>query len=106
MLRGESSVWRTADTIGHGRRSRAGRVRVRRQVFPHRRCDGHRGEGRGVVKAERLLRQRGRWIPDAAFLYERALVSDHLSLSAEMADVQGCELEAMCAGWYQPCTPR
>ena len=60
----------------------------------------------GMVKAERLLRERGRWKSDVAFAYKRALATDHLRLSAGMADAQGRDLEAMCAGWCQPSTFR
>ena len=60
----------------------------------------------GMVKAERLLRERGRWKSDVAFAYKRALATDHLRLSAGMADAQGRDLEAMCAGWSQPSTFR
>ena len=60
----------------------------------------------GLVAAERLLRERGRWKSDVAFVYKRALATDHLRLSAGMADAQGRDLEAMCAGWSQPSTFR
>ena len=60
----------------------------------------------GMVAAERLLRERGRWKSDVAFVYKRALATDHLRLSAGMADAQGRDLEAMCAGWCQPSTFR
>ena len=60
----------------------------------------------GMTAAERLLRERGRWKSDVAFIYKRALMTDHLRLSAGMADAQGRDLEAMCAGWSQPSTFR
>ena len=60
----------------------------------------------GMEAAERLLKERGRWKSDVAFIYKRALMTDHLRLSAGMADAQGRDLEAMCAGWSQPSTFR
>ena len=60
----------------------------------------------GLAKAERLIRQRGRWKSDVQRLYEGALVEEHLGASAELGDATGRELEALCHGWAQPATFR
>ena len=56
----------------------------------------------GAVKAERLIKQRGRWWSDIHQLYERALAEEHLDASAAVGDARGAELEALCEGWAQP----
>jgi len=60
----------------------------------------------GVVKAERLIGQRGRWKSDVQRLYERALASEHLGASAAIGEAEGRELEALCRGWVQRSTFR
>ena len=49
-----------------------------------------------------LLKERGRWASDTAYVYARALASSHLEASALVGDADGRELEAMLAGWAQP----
>ena len=56
----------------------------------------------GEERAERLLRQRGRWASDVAQAYARALLEDHLEASASVGGEVGRELEAVCEGWAQP----
>ena len=51
-----------------------------------------------------LLKERGRWASDTAYVYARALASSHLTASARVGDADGRELEAMLAGWAQPST--
>ena len=53
-----------------------------------------------------LLKERGRWASDTAYVYARALASSHLEASALVGDADGRELEAMLAGWAQPATFR
>ena len=60
----------------------------------------------GESKAERIIRQRGRWDSDIHKIYERALAHEHLSGSAAVGGASGAELEALCAGWAQPATFR
>ena len=60
----------------------------------------------GVVKAERLIKQRGRWSSSVQRLYERALAEEHLSASAAIGEAEGRELEALCHGWVQRATFR
>ena len=60
----------------------------------------------GVVKAERLIKQRGRWNSSVQRLYERALAEEHLGASAAIGEAEGRELEALCRGWAQRSTFR
>ena len=60
----------------------------------------------GESKAERIIRQRGRWDSDIHKIYERALAHEHLSGSAMVGNASGAELEALCAGWAQPASFR
>ena len=53
-----------------------------------------------------LLKQRGRWASDTAYVYARALAASQLEASASMGDADGRELEAMLAGWTQPASFR
>ena len=56
--------------------------------------------------AERIIKQRGRWQSDIAFLYQRALAETHLRGSAAVADADHADLESLCLGWVQPATFR
>ena len=53
------------------------------------------------ASAINTIKQRGRWWSDIAFIYQRALVSEHLQLSADMAEAASRDLEALCGGWAQ-----
>ena len=53
------------------------------------------------ASAINTIKQRGRWWSDIAFIYQRALVTEHLQLSADMADAASRDLEALCGGWAQ-----
>ena len=59
-----------------------------------------------MVKAERLIKQRGRWNSSVQRLYERALAEEHLGASAAIGEAEGRELEALCRGWAQRSTFR
>ena len=58
------------------------------------------------AEGERLLKERGRWHSDIAFIYARASTTAHLDCSARVGDAVGRELEAMVAGWVQPASFR
>ena len=60
----------------------------------------------GIEKAERIIKQRGRWQSDVQRIYERALATEHLNASAAIGAAAGRELEALCPGWVQPATFR
>ena len=60
----------------------------------------------GRVIEERIIKQRGRWQSDIAFLYQRALAETHLRGSAAVADADHADLESLCLGWVQPATLR
>ena len=60
----------------------------------------------GVVRAEHLIKQRGRWNSSIQHLYERALAEEHLGASVAIGDAEGRELEALCHGWAQRATFR
>ena len=57
-------------------------------------------------RSETLLRQRGRWATDIAFIYARANMGLVLEASARMADADKRTVEEMEAGWVQPATFR
>ena len=59
-----------------------------------------------MEKAERIIKQRGRWESDIHQIYQRALASEHLGASVALGDAAGRELEALCAGWAQPASFR
>eukprot|EP00965_Chrysotila_dentata_P146351 4832833-Pleurochrysis_carterae.AAC.1 len=52
------------------------------------------------------VQQRGRWASDIAQIYQRAVVDSQLRSSADVADAEGVDLEALCAGWSQPASFR
>ena len=56
--------------------------------------------------AERIIKQRGRWMSDVALLYQRALAETHLRGSAAVGDAASADLESLCWGWAQPATFR
>lgn len=56
----------------------------------------------GLDEARRVLKKRGRWLSDIAFIYARASLDTSLEASARLADVQGRDVEAMFAGWAEP----
>ena len=55
---------------------------------------------------ERVIKERGRWGSDVAFVYQRALLRDQLDASGAIADADAADLEATVAGWTQPSTFR
>ena len=54
----------------------------------------------------RVLKARGRWGSDVAFIYARANARDMLDASAGVGEADAREIEAMAAGWVQPATFR
>lgn len=58
------------------------------------------------ARAESILRQRGRWATDIAFIYARASMRHVLEASAGLADADKRSIEEMEAGWIQPATYR
>lgn len=50
----------------------------------------------------RLIKERGRWSSDVAFIYQRALATHHMDASAAVGDARGRDIEGMCQGWAQP----
>ncbi len=53
-----------------------------------------------------VIKERGRWSSDIAFIYARALVGQQMDAAAGMADAGDEEVEAMVAGWVQPAALR
>ena len=56
--------------------------------------------------SQRVIKERGRWGTDVAYVYQRALLRDQLDASGAMADADAADLEAAVAGWVQPATFR
>ena len=56
----------------------------------------------GAERGQRVMKERGRWASDVAFIYSRALVRDLLDASAAVGDADAEELEAVVDGWVQP----
>eukprot|EP00965_Chrysotila_dentata_P026836 890793-Pleurochrysis_carterae.AAC.1 len=45
-----------------------------------------------------IIKQRGRWQSNVAYVYQRAIVDAQLEASAGIGYAAGVELEAVCAG--------
>ena len=62
----------------------------------------------GLERASFILRQRGRWSSDVAFIYQRALLGEHLTASAAIAGdgSRSRTLEDTDLGYAQPATHR
>ena len=48
-----------------------------------------------------MIKERGRWASDVAFIYARALAGQQMDAAAGMADARDREMEAMVPGWVQ-----
>ena len=53
-------------------------------------------------RADAVIRERGRWWTDIHTIYQRASLSRHLAVSAEMGESCGLSLEAFADGWAMP----
>ena len=49
-----------------------------------------------------LIKKRGRWASDIAYIYRRSLIQPQLAGSAQVGSMRGDELERVFAGWVQP----
>ena len=49
-----------------------------------------------------MLKKRGRWRSDIAFIYARTSLDSSLEASARLADVSGRDIESAFAGWAEP----
>ena len=49
-----------------------------------------------------MLKKRGRWRSDIAFIYARSSLDSSLEASARLADVSGRDIESAFAGWAEP----
>ena len=56
----------------------------------------------GLDEAKRVLKVRGRWKSDIAYIYARSSLDTCLEASARLADVCGRDVEAAFAGWAEP----
>ena len=56
----------------------------------------------GLEEAERVLKKRGRWRSDIAFIYTRASLATALEASARLAQVDGGDIEAAFSAWAEP----
>ena len=56
----------------------------------------------GLEEAKRVLKKRGRWRSDIAFIYARTSLDSSLEASARLADVSGRDIESAFAGWAEP----
>ena len=56
----------------------------------------------GLEEAKRVLKKRGRWRSDIAFIYARTSLDSSLEASARLADVGGRDIESAFAGWAEP----
>ena len=54
----------------------------------------------------RVLKARGRWGTDVAFIYARANARSMLDASAAVGEADARAIEEMTAGWVQPATFR
>lgn len=58
----------------------------------------------GLEEAKRVLRKRGRWRSDIAFIYARTSLDSSLEASARLADVSGRDVESAFVGWAETVT--
>ena len=56
----------------------------------------------GLEEAKRVLKKRGRWRSDIAFIYARTSLDSSLEASARLADVSGRDIESAFVGWAEP----
>ena len=56
----------------------------------------------GLEEAKRVLKRRGRWRSDIAFIYARTSLDSSLEASARLADVNGRDVESAFVGWAEP----
>ena len=49
-----------------------------------------------------MLKKRGRWLSDIAFIYARASLDTSLEASARLADVTDRDVESAFSGWAEP----
>jgi hypothetical protein len=54
------------------------------------------------ANGERILKQRGRWGSDVAFIYARANIADSLEASVNISAADARSIEEMVGGWVQP----
>ena len=53
-----------------------------------------------------MIKERGRWASDVAFIYARALVGQQMDAAAGMANAQDTSVEMAVPGWVQPAALR
>ena len=53
-----------------------------------------------------MIKERGRWASDVAFIYARALVGQQMDAAAGMANAQDTSVEVAVPGWVQPAALR
>ena len=56
----------------------------------------------GLEEAKRMLKKRGRWRSDIAFIYSRASLDVSLEMSVRLASVDGRDVEGAFAAWAEP----
>ena len=56
----------------------------------------------GLEEAKRMLKKRGRWRSDIAFIYSRDSLDVSLEMSARLATVEGRDVERSFASWAEP----
>ena len=56
----------------------------------------------GLDEAKRVLKRRGRWLSDIAYIYARISLDTSLEASARLADVTGRDVEAAFSCWAEP----
>ena len=49
-----------------------------------------------------MLKKRGRWRSDIAFIYSRASLDVSLEMSVRLASVDGRDVEGAFAAWAEP----
>jgi hypothetical protein len=49
-----------------------------------------------------MIKERGRWASDVAFVYARVLIGQQMSAAAGMVEASRKEVERVGKGWVQP----
>ena len=56
----------------------------------------------GLVEGERVCKQRGRWMSDIFFIYQRSTAHEQMDASVRMLEAEGHTMESLLPGWVQP----
>ena len=77
--------------------SNAGRIAGAEDIYDACLCQGGVTAAVAAEQGTRLIKERGRWDSDVAFVYARPSIAAHLVLSATMGDHARVDIESLLA---------